>query len=295
MSHWTYFVKSLKVVDGATSPGSSFRSLRPCVSCPTAKDNTCLCFLTLYCLSFRTGSDSSPDRRRWSGGPRTDDQIRFGSKDGNLVCACLSASSSSPKTPVLPICVTTCLRTPTLSGSHLHFRSQVGHAAAAEALRLLFPPAPRSARRPPGLVFLGCRLFASCLISSLSFFLLSSIFILSLQLSLYFLNLQSFFPLSPNLLCTLTRVLKDGSAHICAAKSCRPAGTYCSCRRCQPAPISFMNHFLSTFFFFPRVALPPRCWCSVFSPGDIRNSRYFWHRRRPAWPLVLRRRAQMTP
>lgn len=171
----------------------------------------------------------------------------------------------------------------------------MGHAAAAEALRLLFPPAPRSARRPPGLVFLGCRLFASCLISSLSFFLLSSIFILSLQLSLYFLNLQSFFPLSPNLLCTLTRVLKDGSAHICAAKSCRPAGTYCSCRRCQPAPISFMNHFLSTFFFFPRVVLPPRCWCSVFSPGDIRNSRYFWHRRRPAWPLVLRRRAQMTP
>lgn len=121
MSHRTYFVKFLKVVDGATSPGSSFHSLRPCVSRPTAKDNTCLCFLTLYCLSFRTGSESSPDRRRWSGGPRTHDQIRFGSKDGNLVCACLSASSSSPKTPVLPICVTTCLRTPTLSGSHLHF------------------------------------------------------------------------------------------------------------------------------------------------------------------------------
>lgn len=85
-------------------------------------------------LSFRSGSDSSPNCRRWSGGPRTDDQIRFGSRDGNLVCACLSASSSSPKTPVLPICVTTCLRTPTLSGSHLHF---LDHKWAT-----LLPPRP---------------------------------------------------------------------------------------------------------------------------------------------------------
>lgn len=32
-----------------------------------------------------------------SGRFQTDDQIRFESKDGNLVCACLSASSSSPE------------------------------------------------------------------------------------------------------------------------------------------------------------------------------------------------------
>lgn len=290
MSHWTYFVKFLKVADGATSPGSSFCLLRPCVSCLTAKDNTCLCFLTLYCLSFRSGSDSSPDRRRWSGGPRTDDQIRFGSKDGNLVCACLSASSSSPKTPVLPICVTTCLRTPTLSGSHLHFSD---HKWAT-----LPPPRPSgSSLGSPSSRLCFPWMSSVCILPHFIPLLFPPLLHLHPVPSTISLFSQSalLFPLSPNLLCTLTQVLKDGSAHICAAKSRCPAGTYCSCRRCQPAPISFMNHFLSTFFFLPRVASLPHCWCSVFSPGDIRNSRYFWHCRRPAWPLVLRRRAQMTP
>lgn len=154
------------------------------------------------------------------------------------------------KTPVLPICVTTCLHTPTLSGLSFTFlRSQVGHAAAAQAPRLLFPLAPRSAHRPPGLVFLGCRLFASCFISPFSPVLHRPRHPVPFTISLC-TQAPIIFPLSPNLPCMLTRVLKDGSAHICAAKSCRPAGTYCSYKRCQPASIVFMNHFLSTFFLF---------------------------------------------
>lgn len=120
------------------------------------------------------GCHSAPDqvlhpthcRWLWQPPNQTDDQKRFGSKDGVLVCACLSASSSSPeKTPVLPIRVTTCLHTPTLSGSHLHFPDHKW--ATLPPLRprgSSCPPAPRSAHRPPGLVFLGCCLIVSCFI-----------------------------------------------------------------------------------------------------------------------------------
>lgn len=40
---------------------------------------------------------------------------------------------------------------------------------------------------------------------------------------------------------------KTGFAHISSAKSSHPSGTNCSSELCQPSPIHFMNHFLSTF------------------------------------------------
>lgn len=230
---------------------SSFCSLRPCVSCLTAKDNTCLCFPTLYCLSFRTGSDSSPHHCRWFWRPpnRWPNKVREQRRQPCL-CLFISVQLFSKNSRLSDLCHNLSAHSHSVRLSFTFLGSQVGHAAAAaEALRLLFPAALRSAHRPPGLVFLGCRLFASCFISPFPSSAPSSLASCPFN-CLYIFSSSNHFPLSPNLLCSLTWVLKDGSTHICAAKSCRSAGTYCSCKRCQPASIVFMNHFLSTFFLF---------------------------------------------
>lgn len=69
---------------------------------------------------------------------------------------------------------------------------------------------------------------ASCPLSS-------STFLSSILICCVYVCMNSFCP-------------KTGFAHISSAKSSHPSGTNCSSELCQPSPIHFMNHFLSTFF-----------------------------------------------
>lgn len=66
-------------------------------------------------------------------------------------------------------------------------------------------------------------------------------------------------------------VLKAGFAHISSTKSSRHSGTHCSSELCQPSPIHFMNHFLSTFLehtcLVSADGLPSAINVQIFSRG----------------------------